>query len=76
MYINIKQLAKRYDVSPAMIWRWVSYDFFPKPHKLGPATARWHEDDIKEFEARSATRSRVAGKGGGIRSSMTSHFMH
>lgn len=57
MYFNIKQLAQRYGVSPATIWRWVGDGFFPKPHKLGPSTTRWHEDDLKAFEAQAATRS-------------------
>jgi len=54
MYLSIKQLTQRYGVSPATIWRWVNEGVLPKPHKLGPATTRWHVDDLQAFESRAA----------------------
>jgi len=57
MYHNIREVSKRFKVAPSTIWRWVKNDFFPQPYKFGPGTTRWHEDDIKNFEAKSTTRS-------------------
>lgn len=51
MYLSVKDLCKRYRVCPATIWRWVNEEHFPKPRKLGPATTRWHIDDLETFES-------------------------
>jgi prophage regulatory protein len=56
MYKNIREVSKRFDVAPCTIWRWVKDDIFPQPYKFGPSATRWHEDDIKKFEVRSATQ--------------------
>jgi len=56
MYFTVKQISQRYSVSPATIWRWVSTGAFPKPHKLGPATTRWHIDDLEDFEPKRHTQ--------------------
>ena len=56
MYRNIREVSERFDVAPCTIWRWVKDGFFPKPYKFGLSATRWHEDDIKEFEDRSAGR--------------------
>lgn len=55
MYLSVKEIAKRYAVSRATIWRWVSDGHLPKPHKLGPATTRWHLADLEAFEPKSHT---------------------
>ncbi|SDR80759.1 Prophage CP4-57 regulatory protein (AlpA) [Halopseudomonas sabulinigri] len=55
MYFTVKQISQRYSVSPATIWRWVSTGAFPKPHKLGPATTRWHIADLEDFEPKRRT---------------------
>ena len=57
MYHNIRSVAERFGVNPSTIWRWVKYGFFPNPYRFGPGTTRWLDDDIKAFEAKSATRS-------------------
>ena len=57
MYHNIREVAQRFVVAPSTIWRWVKDGLFPKPYKFGPATTRWLEDDIKAFEAKSATKN-------------------
>jgi prophage regulatory protein len=56
MYRNIREVSERFDVAPCTIWRWVKDEIFPKPYKFGLSAARWREDDIKEFEDRSAGR--------------------
>lgn len=50
-FFSVNQIAQRYDVSTASVWRWVRLGKFPKPVKLGPNTTRWREDDIASWEA-------------------------
>jgi prophage regulatory protein len=57
MYHNIRDIAERFGVVPSTIWRWVKDGFFPRPYKFGPGTTRWRDEDIRAFEAKSATRS-------------------
>lgn len=58
LYLTDTQLAKRYDVSRATIWRWVSKGILPKPVKFSHGCTRWRKDQIEQREAereRSAT---------------------
>lgn len=56
MFHNIHQVSERFGVAPSTIWRWVKDGFFPRPCKLGLATARWREDVLQAFEMKSATQ--------------------
>jgi prophage regulatory protein len=51
LYLTDTQLAERYDVSRATIWRWVSKGILPKPVKLSPGCTRWRKDDIERRDA-------------------------
>lgn len=51
LYLTDTQLAKRYDVSRATIWRWVSRGILPKPVKFSRGCTRWHRDDIERRDA-------------------------
>lgn len=52
-YLSARQLAKRYSVSIATIWRWAkTTDGFPKPIELTPGTTRWAVVDLLVFEQR------------------------
>ncbi|MEQ6916652.1 helix-turn-helix transcriptional regulator [Halomonas aquatica] len=51
-FLTAKQVATRYDVGVATIWRWSrDRDDFPKPMKLGPNCTRWRLADIEAWEA-------------------------
>lgn len=50
-YLNVKHVARRYDVSIASIWRWVSTGKLPPPRKLTPGATRWFIGDLEAFEA-------------------------
>ncbi|WP_368388891.1 helix-turn-helix transcriptional regulator [Marinobacter sp. SS8-8] len=50
MFYSIKEVSKRYGVSPKSIWRWIREGRFPKPVKLAPKTARWRETDLQAYE--------------------------
>ena len=69
-YISDHQVASRYGVSRATIWRWVeSNPEFPKPVKLSPGTTRWKLSDLVRFEAQ-----RDRDGGARLKSKMASEF--
>lgn len=46
LYLGVRNVARRYDVSVASIWRWVAAGKFPKPHKIACGTTRWSVADL------------------------------
>jgi|TARA_B100000959_G_scaffold52017_2_gene54087 prophage regulatory protein len=50
-YHSDKQIAQRFKVSRATIWRWAKEGHFPKPIRLSPGCTRWKLSDIEEWEA-------------------------
>ena len=58
-YLNVVEVAARYGVSRATIWRWVSNDAqFPAPIQLSPGTSRWRIEELRTFEQGAAQRSK------------------
>lgn len=55
-YLTDRAVANRYDVTRQTIWRWVRKYSFPSPVKIGPATTRWREADILEWEAKQGAK--------------------
>jgi len=52
MYLSDKQVADRYSVSRATIWRWVKADkHFPSPVELSSGCTRWRLADLQTWEA-------------------------
>jgi predicted DNA-binding transcriptional regulator AlpA len=52
-FLSDQQLARRYGVHRATIWRWVRSDLtFPKPLRLGPQSTRWRLRDVEAWEQR------------------------
>ncbi|QJD72064.1 AlpA family transcriptional regulator [Marinobacterium sp. LSUCC0821] len=49
-YLADHQVANRYSVSRATIWRWVQSNRFIKPVKLSPGCTRWRLSDIEVWE--------------------------
>ncbi|MGE4533490.1 helix-turn-helix transcriptional regulator [Halomonas sp.] len=50
-FLTAKQVATRYDVGVATIWRWArDRDDFPKPKKLGDNCTRWRLSDLEQWE--------------------------
>ena len=59
-FFTIDEVAQRYGISHASVWRWVKNDdYFPAPIKLSPGTSRWSEEQLAEFEYRAASRQVV-----------------
>lgn len=50
VYLTDRQVAKRYRVSRATIWRWGATGRFPHPIKLGENCTRWKLADLEKWE--------------------------
>ncbi len=51
-YIRDADVARRYGVGRATVWRWVREGELPPPIQLGRATTRWSLDVLEDFERR------------------------
>jgi predicted DNA-binding transcriptional regulator AlpA len=60
-YVTANQLAERYKVHKATIWRWVNRDILPQPIKLSEQCTRF---DFDEVERREAARTRQGSASG------------
>lgn len=49
-YLTLEQVAERFNVSTASIWRWKREGRFPAAVRLGPSTTRWRLSDIIAHE--------------------------
>ena len=57
-YISDTQLAARYSVHRATIWRWVKADpSFPQPVILSPGCTRWRLSQVCAWEAAKDERA-------------------
>jgi predicted DNA-binding transcriptional regulator AlpA len=50
-YLSDKQLAERFGITRATVWRWARSADFPKPVSLSPGCTRWRLAEIKDWEA-------------------------
>jgi prophage regulatory protein len=50
IYFTVEEVAERYRVSTATIWRWKREGDFPLAVKVGPGCTRWRLKDILEHE--------------------------
>lgn len=52
-YLTVRDIADRYSVSIATVWRWTAErPEFPAPVKLGAACTRWKLSQVTVFEGR------------------------
>jgi len=51
LFLNVNQVAERYDVSTDSIWRWKRQGNFPAPVRVGPNCTRWRLSDLIEYES-------------------------
>jgi prophage regulatory protein len=54
LYLGVRSVARRYDVSVASIWRWVAAGKFPRPYKIACGTTRWSVADLDAYDRRSS----------------------
>lgn len=51
MYLTVKQVADRYNVTKATIWRWVRTDpTFPRPVKFSEQATRFEFSALESWE--------------------------
>ena len=50
LYLKDTDIAMRYGISRATIWRWVKNNKFPRPIKLGAGSTRWRLSDLEVWE--------------------------
>jgi prophage regulatory protein len=50
-YLSDKQIAIRYGISRATVWRWVKEGKLPSPRKLSIGSTRWKLKDLMKFES-------------------------
>ncbi|WP_114286463.1 helix-turn-helix transcriptional regulator [Candidatus Halocynthiibacter alkanivorans] len=56
-FLSIAEVAQRYGVSHATVWRWAEKGGdFPQPIKLSAGTSRWSDEQLFEFESRASLR--------------------
>ncbi len=53
-FLSDSQLAGRYGVHRATLWRWAQTGKFPKPVRLSPGCTRWKLSEIEAWEAARA----------------------
>lgn len=58
-FLSDREVAKRYDVSRASVWRWLANEpTFPAPVRLSAGTSRWKLSDLVQFEAKARKAER------------------
>lgn len=63
-FLSIQQVADRYDVNKATIWRWGKDPAFPKPIALSAGCTRWRLADLEAWEAAKETEAAHAARNG------------
>jgi len=58
-FLSVKQLARRWSVGVATIWRWSALGIIPAPMALGPGTTRWR---VREISAHEASRQKTGSQ--------------
>jgi predicted DNA-binding transcriptional regulator AlpA len=53
-YVSVAQLAARYNVDKATIWRWSRKGTLPAPIKLSDQCTRWNLDEVERRDAQRA----------------------
>lgn len=56
-YVTDREVARRYDISRACVWRWAAEGVIPRPVKLAANTSRWDVRELDRFEAERAERA-------------------
>ncbi|RUS58493.1 helix-turn-helix domain-containing protein [Pseudorhodobacter sp. E13] len=55
IYFTVEEVAERYRVSTATIWRWKRSGDFPRAVKVGLGCTRWRLNDIIEQDSKLQT---------------------
>ncbi len=55
-FLTDSDLAARYSISRATVWRWANAGRLPAPVRLGEATTRWNLSEVERHEQGLAKR--------------------
>ena len=58
-YVSAVQLAERYGVDKATVWRWAKRGAHPQPVKLSDQCTRWRLDEIEQREAKRESEREI-----------------
>ena len=50
VYLSDRDLAARYRITRASIWRWIDTRALPKPIQFSPGCTRWRLSDLERWE--------------------------
>jgi predicted DNA-binding transcriptional regulator AlpA len=53
VFFRLPQVAHRYSVSRATIWRWIKSGTLPEPVKLSPSTVGFYSDQLEAFDSKA-----------------------
>ncbi len=56
-FLTDSDLAARYGISRATVWRWTSAGRLPPPVRLGEATTRWPLEGVIQYEQKLAAET-------------------
>ena len=56
-YLSDSQVADRYGLHRATVWRWAKKGHLPQPIQLTEGTTRWKLEDIERFEEERKAQS-------------------
>ncbi|WP_084154318.1 AlpA family phage regulatory protein [Nitrincola lacisaponensis] len=56
-YLSDKDIAQRYSIGRATVWRWITTRKFPSPVKLSPGCTRWKNSDVTKWEAEQEAKA-------------------
>jgi len=59
LFLSDKDLAARYGVTRATIWRWLAEGRLPETVHIGPNTTRWKKSSIEEHDSRLELATRA-----------------
>ena len=49
-FLDILAVARRYNVTRATIWAWMSQGRIPQPMRITPGCSRWSLEDLRAWE--------------------------
>ena len=57
VYMSDKEVAERFSIGRATVWRWVKEQGFPSPIRLSENCTRWRLEDVVAWEAKRSRES-------------------
>lgn len=49
MYIDIREVKRRFCISKSTLYRWIKESDFPEPTRFSPRLVRWNINEVEEW---------------------------